>query len=489
MIKHRFRLALLAALSLGAARAQEAKPFLSPMFTDNMVLQRGIKAPVWGWTKPGEEVTVTVQGKTARAKAGADGKWVAKVGPLTAGGPMHVDVVGSSQAMLDNVLVGDVWICSGQSNMEMGLRYVNNGDAEIAGATDPDIRVFRVPHTVALKPLETPPGGPWQIGSPRTMGEGAAGMSAAAYFFARELRRKVGVPIGLVQTCWGGTYAESWTSREVLAKGFPEMADGLKNLDNWIAEGKPQTSPYILSSLYNGMIAPVIPFGIKGAIWYQGEANANHAFRYRDLLPAMITDWRSRWGQKDFPFLIVQLANYMNTQSQPAESEWAELREAQLMTFENLPNTGLAVTIDIGEEKDIHPRNKQEVGRRLALAAERVAYGRRGVAWSGPIYKGMKVKGSQALLSFRFTDGGLAAKGDKLTGFQIAGSDRKWFWADASISGKTVVVSSPSVSQPVAVRYAWGSNPICNLYNGAGLPASPFRTDDWPGMTVPKPAK
>ncbi|HEY3265737.1 MAG TPA: sialate O-acetylesterase [Armatimonadota bacterium] len=651
---------LAVALTMAAARAQEAKPFLSPMFTDNMVLQRGIKTPIWGWANPGDAVSVAVQGKTAKAKAGPDGKWLAKVGPLTAGGPVEVSVAGPQAVVLHNVLVGDVWICSGQSNMEMGILNLTNAEQEVANATDSDLRLFTVPHKVSTEPQEVVVGGPWEVCSPETIRHGTwGGFSAAAYFFGRELRRAVGVPIGLVHTSWGGTPAESWTSGPTLAKKLPEFAPAVANvatlneqrlhpgpsfadrvaawwkendpgskaspgwqdpatdtstwktmalpgawetkgyadfdgvmwfrrtvtvpdtlldkaatlhlgpIDDWdttwvngvevggkqsydaqrdyklpdgllkpgentivvrVLDGQgdggftgrpsdmrldveglpsiplfgdwqyrigvamkdakplPQSlddSPYLVSSLYNGMIAPVLPYGIKGAIWYQGEANADRAYQYRTLLPVMINDWRSHWNQGAFPFFIVQLANFMKTQPEPADSQWAELREAQTMTAAHTPKTGIAMAIDIGDANDIHPKNKQEVGRRLGLSAERIAYGM-DVPDSGPVYRGLKIDGGKAIISFTKTDGGLTAKGDKLTGFQIAGADRKWFWADAEIAGNTVAVSSPSVPQPVAVRYAWADNPVCNLYNGAGLPAGPFRTDDWPGITAPK---
>ncbi len=231
------------------------------------------------------------------------------------------------------------------------------------------------------------------------------------------------------------------------------------------------------------MIAPLIPYGIKGAIWYQGESNAGRAFQYRTLLPTMIRDWRTRWGEGDFPFFIVQLANFQDTKPEPGESDWAELREAQLMTMRTVPKTGMAVIIDIGDAKDIHPKDKQDVGKRLALAALAIAYGKK-IEYSGPLYKSMQKEGKAIRLTFDHVGGGLVARGDKLQGFAIAGADKHFVWADATISGNAVVVSSPQVPAPVAVRYAWANNPVCNLYNKAGLPASPFRTDDWPGVTV-----
>jgi sialate O-acetylesterase len=242
-------------------------------------------------------------------------------------------------------------------------------------------------------------------------------------------------------------------------------------------------NPNVVTVLYNGMIAPLIPYGIKGAIWYQGESNAGRAYQYRKLLPAMIGDWRTRWGEGDFPFYIVQLANWQELQKQPGDDAWAELREAQSLTAKNVPHTGIAVTIDIGDAADIHPKNKQDVGKRLALNALAKDYGKK-IEYSGPLYRSMHKQGGKIVLTFDHAVGGLVAKGDKPEGFAIAGDDKKWVWADAKIEGSTVVVSSPQVANPVAVRYAWHINPICNLYNQAGLPASPFRTDDWPGVTI-----
>jgi sialate O-acetylesterase len=324
------------------------------------------------------------------------------------------------------------------------------------------------------------------------------------------------MPIGLINSSWGGTPAESWMSREYLEndpnfqpilKHFEETSANIVELKEKYkiekqkydavapklkAEGKPlppwpeepigPNHPYSPTGLYNGMIVPILPYGIRGAIWYQGESNAWRAYQYRTLFPAMIKNWRDAWGQGDFPFLFVQLANFEATSPEPQENDWAELREAQSMAL-LLPNTGMAVTIDIGEANDIHPKNKQDVGKRLALWALAKTYGKK-IVCSGPIYKYMVVKGdNKAILYFYYVGGGLVTKGDSLKGFAIAGADKKFVWADANIVGDTVVVSSDKVSAPVAVRYAWGENPVCNLYNKEGLPATPFRTDTWPGIT------
>ncbi|MGC8669464.1 MAG: sialate O-acetylesterase [Chthonomonadales bacterium] len=470
-----------------SACAQPVQPFLSPLFTDNMVLQRGMRDPVWGWTTPGATVTVEVAGKRATAVADASGKWMARIGPFSAGGPFTLNVKGPEQRTLHNVMVGDVWLCSGQSNMQMGIANVNNAAEEIAHADYPSIRLFTVPMEVAYAPRSTVSGA-WQVCTPQTISQdGWGGFSAVAYFFGRALHQTLKVPIGLIHSSWGGTIAEAWTSAEALQK-LPDFAQRLEQVERIRAAGEAslpanqRRNPNVCTVLYNAMIAPLIPFGMKGVIWYQGESNAGRAYQYRTLLPALIQDWRTRWNEGPFPFLIVQLANFLPVKPQPGEDEWAELREAQLLTAEHVPNCGLAVTIDIGDAADIHPKNKQEVGRRLALAALAIAY-KRHLEYSGPIYKSYKREDSAIRLFFTHVDGGLVAHGDTLQGFAIAGSDRKFVWADARIEGDTVVVSSQAVPDPVAVRYGWAINPVVNLYNREGLPASPFRTDDWPGLT------
>ncbi|UCF14994.1 MAG: hypothetical protein JSW59_16420, partial [Phycisphaerales bacterium] len=353
----------------------------------------------------------------------------------------------------------------------------------------------------------------WSLCSP----ESVPGFSAVGYFFGRELHKELNVPIGLVHTSWGGTPAEAWTRREVLEAHdqfepiLARQADIIarypqayreyeQKLEEWNkaaekakADGeKPPRKPgaprgpdhpHSPAGLYNGMISPLVPYGIQGAIWYQGESNAGRAYQYRRLFPAMIKNWRKDWRQGNFPFLFVQLANFRATKEEPDESNWAELREAQSMTL-SLPNTGMATIIDIGDANDIHPRNKQDVGKRLALWALAETY-KKNLVYSGPIYESMKVESGKIRLSFDHVGSGLVARGgEALTGFAIAGADRKFVWADARIDGNTVVVGSDDVDKPVAVRYAWADNPVCNLYNKENLPASPFRTDDWPGVTV-----
>ena len=493
-----FALALVLSAGLVHA-APRAELKLISIFSDNMVLQSDIVAPVWGTAEAGQEVTVSIAGQKKSAKAGADGKWIVKLDPLKAGGPHELAI---NAITLKNVLVGEVWVCSGQSNMEMSVNSSNNANEEKANAAHPKIRLFTVVKRQADAPAsdildgQGKPVAGWKECGPDTVG----GFSAVAYFFGRELQQKLGVPVGLIHTSWGGTPAEVWTSDRVIQsrpefknyvnsyakrqedyeKALPKYKEDVEKAK---AEGKPApkalNKPMKLSCLYNGMIAPLIPYGIKGAIWYQGESNAGQAKLYQTLFPSMITNWREDWGQGDnFPFGFVQLANYLPRKDQPGDSNWAELREAQTMTL-SLPKTGMAVIVDIGDAKDIHPKNKQDVGKRLAYWAESQVYGTKDVVYSGPIYESMKVEGNKAVISFKHVGGGLVAKGEKLTGFAIAGEDRKFAWAEAKIEGDKIVVSCDPVAKPVSVRYAWAHNPECNLYNKEGIPASPLRTDSW----------
>jgi sialate O-acetylesterase len=668
---------LLVVLALaGAICAQVVGPLprLPNVFSDHMVLQRDKPLPVWGWADPGEVVTVSFAGRSYRATADAAGAWRVTMKPCKAGGPHELKVAVPAHTIVrTDILVGEVWVCSGQSNMEMSVGGALNGQAEIAAATDAQIRLFTVARKIADTPQEDVLG-KWAVCSPKTVG----GFSAAAYFFARELRRNLGVPVGLIQSCWSGTPAESWTSPAMLksnpalaptlARRFTDKdafaaadarfktfyaqweqahyvvdtgnagvtlgwakadfddsawrpmrapvswernepafymngvlwhrraveipaawaghaltlklgkigdvdttyvngvqigttgADDLKanavprvytipaaqvkagrisiavrvfnrwgeggfigpadqfslapeRLGEIAAAPAPEVVPLSLAGewkysierqvddpagphgpippdsswspgkLFDGMIAPLIPYGIRGALWYQGESNGGYGYQYRTLFPAMIQSWRTAWGQGDFPFLYVQLANWLHRQDVPGDCCWAELREAQLLTLK-LRNTGMAVAIDIGDGNDIHPKNKQEVGRRLALNALATVYGRK-IVYSGPLYTRMRVKGETIVLAFDHANGGLTARdGKPLTAFQIAGADRKFVWAEAKIEGNTVVVRSPAVPRPAAVRYGWHYNPDCTLTNAAGLPASPFRTDDWPGVTM-----
>jgi sialate O-acetylesterase len=430
------------------------------MFSDHMVIQQGLAAPVWGWAAPGEQITVRFAGQVKRATADAQGRWEVKLAPLTAKlsrGELVLGIEGKNKIAIRDVLIGEVWVCSGQSNMWLSPAASMNAAQEVAAADFPQIRLFTVPHLPAGQPLDTCTG-VWTACSP----ESVAGFSAVGYFFGRSLYRDLKVPIGLIHTSAGGTPAEFWVSAPALRAKLPEFD---QDLDQHTGA----------SALFNGMINPLIPFGIRGAIWYQGESNVDRPAQYRKLLPTLIADWRTHWGEGDFPFGIVSLANYIVRPDQ-TDSGWAELREAQALTAERTPNCGLAETIDIGEAGSIHPTNKQEVGRRLALWAEGTTYGLP-VVYSGPVYQAMQVEGSKIVLSFTHTERGLVAQGGPLTGFALCGPDQKFVSAQAQIQGNKVVVWADAVAQPVAVRYAWADNPACNLYNGAGLPTVPFRTD------------
>ena len=508
-------LRVLSILLVFAAPNAFADVKVPPLFSDNMVLQRGTGVSIWGTADPGEQVQVTLGNSQASATAGRNGDWRVQIGPLQAGGPFEMTVAGKNELKIQNVLVGEVWLCSGQSNMEMAVGKsrrawggVQNAAQEIAAGNYPMIRQFKVEKRVSGKP-QAEVQGQWLVATPETVGE----FSAVAYFFGRGLFKALNVPVGLIHSSWGGTPAESWASAPALLADpqlapmvrdwekkiadYPEaLADHQKKLDEWNrasqqaeAAGAPATSPPQLpadprsnpwrpSGLYNTMVAPLIPFAIRGAIWYQGESNAGRAYQYRKLFPAMIRDWRSAWGQGDFPFFFVQLASFIQEWS--PQSSWAELREAQSMTL-LLPNTGMAVAADIGDPFDIHPKNKQEVGRRLALAAQAVAYGEE-LVYSGPTYESMMVEDGSVRLRFKHVGSGLKAQGP-LVGFEIAGEDRKFRAAEARLEGEAVVVHSSEIAHPAAVRYAWADNPTCSLYNKEGLPASPFRTDDWPGVT------
>jgi sialate O-acetylesterase len=634
-------------ISLTAFSAVESAPlpFVSPIFGDNMVLQRGKPNTIWGWARPGEEIRVTVATHTVKTVARDDGRWSVQIQPPAPGGPYTVVIDGPQHVEFHEVLVGDVWLCGGQSNMELGLAQARNGSEEVKAADHPKIRFFVVRQQVAYTPTAAPRGS-WKICSPNTAGE-RGGLSAVAYFFGRRLQQDIDVPIGLVVDCVGGTPAESWTSAGTLrslkdfdtaldevarlnAKGAPQYGNFISHwydeydpgqrdnawfrpdlndadwqpvtipggfrelgvpdtpalcyfrksvvlpdpvpagtarillgiverMDTTCVNGrqvgasawvenpraygipggtlKPGTNvitvrvfktkpdggfkskpeelklvlgdqteiplagdwkgklsvdarsphplpagfenwPVMPAVLYNGMIDPVAPLAITGAIWYQGEANTSRAAQYRKLLPAMIADWRKSFGQGDFPFYVVSLPAFMAHKSTPVvEDDWAELRGAQDFVANTVTNSGLAVAIDVGDANNIHPKDKKEVGERLALVALARHYGKN-IAYSGPRFASMERLPSALKLSFTHTDGGLVVKGDTLEEFSICGEDRKWHWAYAKIVGDGVVLSSSEVRNPIAARYAWQSNPKATLFNGAGLPAIPFSTDD-----------
>ena len=494
---------LLAFLLACAPAAADVK--LADMFSDLAVLQQGIKVPIWGTADAGEKVTVHFNHETASTVADADGRWMVKLGPFDPVAALPLTVIGKNKIELRRVFVGEVWVCSGQSNMQWALAQTDGAKEELAELNNPRLFLYTVQRRVSVEPVESAKG-KWLRASPETCRH----FSAVAYYFGKRLREELSIPVGLVHASWGGTPAEAWTRRETLAaheelqpiltRWDALLASHPKRMEAWKSQvarwkqggskgRRPQpppgpNHPHRAAGLFGGMIAPIVPYGIRGAIWYQGESNAGRAEQYRTLFPVMIRDWRSAWKQGDFPFYFVQLANWRAVREQPAESAWAELREAQMLALKE-PNTGMAVTIDIGDAKDIHPRNKRDVGERLAAHALQKLHGRKVVA-SGPSYAGFDIADGQVTIRFR-RGPALQARNDKpLTGFAIAGADKKFRWAQARIVGDTVVVSHPEVPRPAAVRYAWADNPVCNLINAAGLPASPFRTDDWPMTTAGK---
>jgi sialate O-acetylesterase len=461
-MKHLLRSITFAALLVPVAAARAGvEP--NNLLTDHAVLQRGKEVPVWGTARPEEEITVRFADQEVATKAGKDGKWLVKLAPMEASSEGRtLTIRGDYTIELHDVVVGEVWLASGQSNMQWPVAASSDPEATIAAANDENIRLYTVPRRGADAP-ESDPQGNWHRCTPGAIG----GFSAVAYAFAQDLRKALNVPVGIISTNYGGTPAESWTSRGTL-----ESCEELKPLLE--IKDKGVHTPTVL---YNAMIAPLVPYAIRGAIWYQGESNAGNAKQYRTLFPAMIGDWRQAFGQGDFPFLFVQLAPFMAKTDEPVQSGWAELREAQLLTLTAAPNTGMAVITDLGDEKDIHPKQKQPVGARLALAARKLAYGDNDVVYSGPIFQEMKIEGDHAVLTFDHVGGGLVAKDGPLSGFAIAGSDGTFVKAKAEIRGDAVVVSSPEVREPKAVRYGWANFPVVNLTNKEGLPASPFRTD------------
>jgi sialate O-acetylesterase len=509
-------------LVLCTASSALADVRMPAIFGSQMVLQRDMAVPVWGWADAGEEVTVTFQSQTKSTKADSDGKWSVKLDALTVGLPASLVVKGKNQLTFDDVLVGDVWVCSGQSNMEWSIKVGLDPDLESLASKNNKLRLFHLQKAASTKP-KTDCIGKWAVSGPGTVND----FSAVAYFFGRQLQETTDVPIGLINTSWGGTRAEAWTSAEGMAsrgefKPIIESwekveADYSKNkaayeqaMEKWKKESKeatsagkkpaaqpaapmdPETTPHRQTNLYNAMIAPIVPYGIKGAIWYQGESNAGRAEQYRTLMAALIKSWRDAWKQGNFPFYQVQLANFKGKTDQPVESDWAELREAQVISSEAAAPGGVACIIDIGAAKDIHPKDKQNVGKRLARLALVDLYGLAGtVTRSGPTYRSMDIKDGKIVLHFdNLGEGGLKGLisyyGEPLSGFAIAGDDKKFVWGDAKIEGDTVVVSSKDVPNPVAVRYNWADNPSGNLYNKAYLPAYPFRTDNWDGLTKGK---
>lgn len=454
---------------------------LPALVADNMVLQRNSRIPVWGWASPEAAIKIVFKGKTYRSVTAKNGKWFLYLDKQSAGGPYEMHISGDGDTLtLRNILVGDVWICSGQSNMELAfneLRPRTLYAMEIAQSANDHIRQILVPRITSSVPLSDFKTAGWLPASPANL----LYYSVVGYFFAKNIFDKYHIPVGIINTSFGGSTLEAWTSSAGL-KRFPQFGAGI------VKEfARLQHRP---TSLFNAMVAPLIPYAIKGVVWYQGESNAARAFEYRTIFPNMIQDWRAAWKQGNFPFIFEQLVNFQKPLAQPAESDWAELREAQLMTLSISPNTGMAVGIDLGEAADIHPVRKKEIGYRLSLAALAHAYGERIAGGEGPFYRSMRTAQGKIILDFDTKGSKLTTRdGKDLQAFSIAGEDKKFFWAHAIIRNNKIEVWSELVPSPVAVRYAWANNPEdCNLINTQGLPASPFRTDQWAGITVGKPA-
>ena len=478
--------------ALGASVRAEVR--LPALVSDHMVLQRNKRVPIWGWADPGEKVSVRIAGQTAHGVTDEKGRWVVRIGPLdTRAAPLEMTVTGRNTITVKDILVGDVWICAGQSNMEMRLGSNADAKRECAAADYPRIRLCRLPHAwTADGPKQDAPGARWQACSPAS----ARHFSAVGYFFGRHLHQALKIPIGLIDNSKGGSPAESWTNpadmkdqpayKGVFARWRRLLAEYDKATDEQKATHRfkrfSPASHLRPGVLWNGMVAPLMPYAIKGTIWYQGEANLGRAYEYRTIFPAMVRSWRKAWGQGDFAFLFVQLPNFGKRTGDPNErSSWPEMREAQTMALD-LPHTAMAVRIDGPVDIDYHPKDKRPFGHRLALAALGPVYGQP-IVYSGPTFESMTVEDSAVRVRFKHAGVGLVAKGGPLKGFAIAGADKDFHWADARIDGHTVVLTSDAVPKPVAVRYAYAANPACNLYNKEGLPGAPFRTDQWTHWT------
>ena len=498
----RSRVWLAVMVSLLGASTVMADVTLPNVFGEHMVLQRKQKNKVWGKAAAGEEVSVSIAAQNHKTKAGADGSWSVMLDPLDVGDPLTLTVKGKNEIKFGDVLVGEVWICSGQSNMQWSVNASNDSDLERAAAKHPKLRMINFPNIGVQEPIWTHPNSQWQTCTPETVGN----WSAVGYFFGRQLQRTLDVPVGLINNAWGGSAAEAWVNRDLLTKtpsmrplierwmlsekAFDELSkktdlteDQKKQLAGMQNQMRGNSRP---ANIYNGVLSSHIGYGIRGAIWYQGESNAGRAYQYRDLFPLMIQNWRDEFAQGDFPFYWVQLADFLAEKPEPGDSSWAELREAQTMTMKRLPNTGEAVIIDIGEGKDIHPKNKVDVGRRLARWALAETYKVPGIAARSPIYKSMEKSGDKIVLTFENVTGGWRPFDvNEPRGFAIAGEDKKFVWASAKIlpDGR-IEVSSAAVKEPASVRYGWADNPVVNMYSQAGLPLTPFRTDDWPGVTI-----
>ncbi len=491
-------------LLLLAAVSVRGDVTLAPLFADHAVLQQGKPTPVWGQADPGERVEVRFGDQRVGATAGADGRWMALLEPLTAStSPADLIVAGKTTVTVSNVLVGEVWLCAGQSNMEWPVSGSADAGPELAAAQQPMIRLFRVPHRLAESPVATTLA-TWEPCTPQTAG----GFSAIAFAFGRDLQQRLGIPVGLIQVTWGGSPIESWLSPAPLVldprfsavhqrwlqalHDFPEAKAAYEtNLAAWQADQEaaakkkaPFTKPRprepwgpghvaTPSGIFNGMVHPLLPYAARGLLWYQGESNTSRAHEYGPLFQELIASWRRHLAQPDLHVLWVQLPNYRAPEGQ----DWAALREAQASALA-LPLTGQAVAIDLGDPNDLHPRNKREVARRLGLLARAWVYGST-VDHSGPLFAGATQEGRTLRVRFDHAGSGLIARNKPVQSLFVAGADRRFFPATARIDRETLVVSAPEVPEPVAVRYAWSNAPEANLYNGAGLPAVPFRSDAW----------
>lgn len=488
---------LVCGLSATALRAEVKLPNI---FGDHMVLQQGQKNKVWGLADANEAITVTIGEQSHKATAGADGAWQVMLDPLPVGGPHTLAVQGKNKLAFSDVLVGEVWICSGQSNMQWSVDASNDPDLEKAAAKFPKIRMINFPQVGTQEPIWTHDR-KWMVCAPDTIG----GWSAVGYFFARQLHLTLDVPIGMINNAWGGSACEAWIRRDLVTSDpkYQPLVDRWLQMEKQYSDLSAKTNlseeetkqlnglkgqmggNARLGNIYNGVLKSHLGYGIKGAIWYQGETNAGRAYQYRDLFPLMIQNWRDDFAQGDFPFYWVQLADFLAEKPEPGDSAWAELREAQTMTMSRLKNTGEAVIIDIGEGKDIHPKNKVDVGRRLARWALAKDYGVN-IPFHSPQYKSMEKQGSSIILTFDYVDGGWRPFDvAEPRAFTICGEDRKFVAATAKIlDGGRIEVTCDKVAAPVAVRYAWADNPVVNMYSAAGLPLTPFRTDDFPGVTI-----
>jgi sialate O-acetylesterase len=461
----RCRCLLLFALAAGFIPSAPGAPELAPLFHDHAVLQCDRPDPVWGWADPGEHVVVSFAGQSLGVTAGKDGRWIVVLSPIFAASEgADLTVAGKTSVVVHDVVVGEVWLCAGEDNMLFPVdsgpaNRVENADAEVAAARHPLIREFRVEEAASPVPVASALGD-WIRCSPRTVGF----FSAIGYFFARDLQERLGVPVGIIEACRTRAPLQAWMSpaaRTASSGAAPARAAAA-------------SSERVPASLYNGMIDPLSPYALRGVLWYQGESDIGDAVAYAQRFPALITSWRSHFGQDDLPFFWVQVANYRS--GTPGET-WARLREAQAAALA-LPMTGQAVSVDLGDPEDLRPRAKAELGRRLALIAKAKVYGL-SVDASGPVFQGIEPEGPALRVRFRFAGDGLTAADRPLQSFEVAGRDHIFRPAQAVIEGETVLVQSAAVRHPLAVRYAWSDAPVANLYNGAGLPAAPFRSDSW----------